>query len=262
MRKAVLLFALLMLSVAGSAQTVDEIIAKNIAARGGLAKLKAVKTRRITGTAEFSGVQADLVISVKRPNLVRTEITVQGMTMVQAYDGQNGWQVVPFTGKKDAETMAADDQKSTAQDADIDGALVDYKEKGHKVELVGKEKIEGTDAYHLKVTMKGGDTHDEYLDADSFLDIKSIRKVTRRGTEVVQDTTLGDYKEVEGMMLPFSLEVRAQGMQGPSQKITIQKVEFNTTMDDGQFKMPAPAPAEKTPPADKKPEAGTKPLPR
>ncbi|HWZ44855.1 MAG TPA: hypothetical protein VNW97_15375 [Candidatus Saccharimonadales bacterium] len=242
MRKAVILFAILMLAVAASAQTVDEIIAKNIAARGGLAKLRAVKTVRITGTAEFAGVQANVMIAEKRPNQMRTEITLQGMTMVQAYDGLHGWQVVPFTGKTDPEPMADDDQKSAAQDADIDGALIDYKEKGHKVELVGKEKIEGTDVYHLKITMKSGDTRDEYLDARSFLDIKATRKATRQGTETVQDTTLGDYKEVEGMMLPFSLEVHSQGMPG-GQKITIQKVEFNVPMEDGQFKMPAVAPA-------------------
>lgn len=248
MRKAgLLLSAILILAVAGSAQTVDEIIAKNIAARGGLAKLRGVQTVRITGSADFGGMQAELVIVEKRANKTRMEISLQGMTMVRAYDGQNGWQVVPFTGKKDPEPMTADDLKGAAQEADIDGALVDYKEKGHKVELIGKEKIEGTDAYHLKITMKSGDIRDEYLDADSFLDIKTTFKTTRRGAEVVQNTTLGDYKEVDGMMLPFSMDVRAEGAPGPGQKITIQKVEFNTPVDDSQFRMPviAAAPAEK-----------------
>lgn len=263
MRKAgVLLSAIFMLAVAGSAQTVDEVIAKNVAARGGMAKLKAVQTIRITGSAEFGGIQASLVMMEKRANKSRMEISLQGMTMVRAYDGQTGWQVVPFTGKKDPEAMTAEDQKAMAQEADIDGALVDYKEKGHKVELVGKEKIEGTDAYHLKITMKSGDVRDEFLDADSFLTIKTTLKTTRRGAEVVQDTTLGDYKSVEGMMYPFSIEASAPGAPGGSQKITIQKVEFNVPVDDGQFKMPAVAPAPAETPAGasgKKPEAPAKP---
>jgi len=251
MRKALLLLsAMLMLAVAGSAQTVDEIIAKNTAAKGGLEKLKAVQTMRFSGTVDFGGVQANIVRLAKRPNKTRMEISLQGMTMVQAYDGQNGWQIVPFTGKKDPEPMAADELKAAAQEADIDGALIDYKQKGHKVELIGKEKIEGTDAYHLKVTMKDGDVRDLYFDADSFLEIKMIAKTTRRGAEMVIDTTVGDYKEENGLMMPHSMEVKVQGMAGQSQKVTISKVEFNTPADDAQFKMPvvAAAPAEKATP--------------
>jgi outer membrane lipoprotein-sorting protein len=252
MRKALLLLsAILMLTVAGSAQTVDEIIAKNAAAKGGLAKLKAVQSTRFSGTIDFGGVQAEITRVVKRPNKTRMEITTQGMTMVQAYDGQNGWQIVPFTGKKDPEPMAADELKSAAQQADIDGPLVDYKKKGHKVELIGKEKIEGTDAYHLRITMKDGDIRDLYLDADSFLEIKMIAKTTRRGAEMVIQTTVGDYKEVNGLMMPFSIEIKVQGMDVPGQKVTISKIEFNMPVDDARFKMPAvaAAPAEKAAPA-------------
>src|SRR6267142_3966443 len=257
MRKAVLtLSAILMLAVFAPAQTVDQIIAKNIEAKGGMAKLKAIQTTRLTGSAEFSGVQADIVRVSKRQNKLRLDITVQGMTMVQAYDGQSGWQVVPFTGKKDPEPMAADDLKIIAQDADIDGPLVDYKQKGHKVELVGKEKMEGTDAWHLKVTMKGGDVNDLYLDADSFLEIKMKSKTMRRGVETETETTFGDYKEEAGMMMPHSMEIRAQGAPGTN-KITITKVEMNTTEDDAKFKMPAVAPPPPT--DDKQPASVTTP---
>jgi hypothetical protein len=249
-----------MIAVAGSAQTVDEVIAKNIEAKGGLAKLKAVQSIRITGSVEFNGVQADMVQVLKRPHKMRREITLQGMTMVQAYDGQNGWQIIPFTGKKDPEPMSADDLRTIDEQTDMDGTLVDYKQKGHKVELIGKEKIEGTDVYHLKVTMKNGDVRDMYLDADSFLEIKSKGKTTRRGTEMDVDATIGDYKEVEGLMLPFSMEQHFAGAPGGGQKITIQKVELNVPEDEAQFRMPAVAPAEKNAavPAGK-PESGVKP---
>jgi len=257
MRKAlVTLSAILMLAGFGSAQTADEIVAKNIEAKGGMAKLKAIQSVRITGNAEFGGIQADIVSIMKRPSMVRRNISVQGMTMVQAYDGRDGWQIIPFTGKKDPEPMAADDLKLIAQESDIDGPLMDYKKKGHKVELVGKEKMEGTDAWHLKITMKDGDVRQVYLDADSFLEIRMTGKTMRRGAEMETETTLGDYKEEAGMMMPHSIEVHAQGAPG-AQKITITKVEVNTTEDDAEFKMPAvvPPPAAET----KKPESGSTP---
>lgn len=268
MRKAGLfLAAFLMLTVTGFSQTVDEIIARNIEAKGGLAKIKAVQTERVEGTMEIGGMQANIVRIAKRPNKMRMEITLQGMTLIQAFDGQNGWQVVPFTGKKDPEPMTPEDQKLVAQDADIDGPLVDYKEKGNKVELIGKEKMEGTDVYHLKLTLKSGDVRDLFLDADSYLEIKSKGKTMRRGTEMVMDSSLGDYKEVQGLMVPFSIEIRTQGAPGGGQKLTLQKFEVNPPVDDDAFKMPVVAsapPAEKTAPASapegpKKSDGGTKP---
>jgi outer membrane lipoprotein-sorting protein len=243
MRKAILVFsAFFLLAGVVSAQTVDEIIAKNIEAKGGLAKIRAIQSIRITGNAEFGAMQAGFVLTQKRGNKMRNEISIQGMTMVQAYDGQNGWQIVPFTGKKDAEPMGADELKDAQENADMDGPLVDYKLKGHKVELIGKEKTEGTDSYHLRLTLKNGNVRDLFLDADSFLEIKTIGKSTRRGTEMVIETALGDYKEVQGLMVPFSMEQHQQGGQGPAQKLTLDKVEFNVPVDDAAFKMPAPAP--------------------
>src|SRR5579884_2911594 len=128
-----------------SAQTVDEIIAKNIQARGGADKLKSVQTIKATATMSMGGMEIPGVIIQKRPQMARMEFTVQGLTAVQAYDGKEAWQVMPFMGKKDPELMSADEAKETEEDADIDGPLVDYKSKGHQVELLGKEKIEGTD---------------------------------------------------------------------------------------------------------------------
>jgi outer membrane lipoprotein-sorting protein len=257
MRKAVLtLSTILLFAVLGSAQTVDEIIAKNIEAKGGMAKLKAIQTLKLTGMADMGGMQAGFVRIAKRPAKIRMDISVQGMSMIQAYDGQNGWQVVPFTGKKDPEPMAADDLKLMVQQADIDGPLMDYKQKGHKVELIGKEKIEGTDAWHLKLTLKDGDVSNIYLDADSFLEIKTVGKSMRRGAEVESEVSFGDYKEESGMMLFHSMEIKTPGTPG-TQKITFTKVEVNHPEDDAEFKMPAVTPA---PAGDaKKPESGKAP---
>jgi len=261
MRRLMLFTSVLMVfSAVLSAQTVDELIAKSAAARGGLDKLKAVTSSRLTGNFAAGPMQAGFVEVTKRPNRLRRDITIQGLNLVQAYDGQNGWQIIPFTGKKDAEPISGDELKDLQEEADTDGPLVDYKQKGNKVELVGKEKVEGTDAFNLKVTLKNGDVRNIYLDADTFLPIKSSGKTTRRGTEIKVESTLGDYKEVNGILVPFSVQVHLEGAEIDSEKISFDKVEFNVPVDDSVFKMPPPAPAapaDKAPPA--KPDSGAKP---
>lgn len=240
------------------AQSVDEIIAKNIQARGGLEKLKAVKSMRMTGKLPIGpGAEAPLVIETTRPNNLRLEITVQGLTLVQAYDGQNAWGIMPFQGKKDPETLGEDERKNLAEEADFDGPLVDYKAKGNKVELVGKEAVEGTDAYKLKITLKNGDVRYQYLDTDSFLTLKEESKRTIRGTETETEAVLGDYKDTNGLILPYSIENGVKG-NPQKQKITLEKIELNPVIDAARFKMPlvkkaAPNQSDKTP-EDKKPE--------
>jgi outer membrane lipoprotein-sorting protein len=225
------------------AQTADEIIAKNIQARGGPDKLKSVQSIKATATMAMGpGMEAPGVLIQKRGNLARLEFTVQGLTAVQAYDGKNAWQIMPFTGKKDPERMSADEAKEVEEMADIDGPLVDYKSKGNQVELLGKEKIEGTDAYKLKVSLKNGDVQTEYIDADSFLEIKEETKRTVRGSEQVVESAIGDYKEVDGIVFPFAVESGVKGSP-EKQKLTITKMELNLPVDDSIFKMPAPAPA-------------------
>jgi len=234
------------------AQTADEIIAKNIQARGGLDKLKSVQTIKSTATMAMGpGMEAPGMLIQKRGNLARLEFTVQGLTAVQAYDGKNAWQIMPFTGKKDPELMSADEAKEVEEMADVDGPLVDYKSKGHQVELLGKEKVEGTDAYKLKVSLKNGDVLTVYIDADSFLTIKEETKRTVRGTEQVVESAIGDYKEVDGLVIPFAIESGVKGSQ-EREKLTITKIELNVPADDSIFKMPAaPAPAPAKPDAPK-----------
>ena len=248
LRKPLLGLALALLAVPASAQTVDEIIAKNLKARGGLDKLKSVQSIRMSGKMTVGpGMEAPFVIEMKRPKNVRLEITVQGMNIIQAYDGTTGWAVMPMMGKNDPEPMPAEEAKQAEEQADFDGPLVDYKEKGHKVELVGKEKVEGADAYKLKVTLKSGDVRYFFVEADSFLEIKAEGKRTARGSEIEFENSLGDYKDVGGLMIAHSLEMGPKGTPQKS-KLTLDKVELNPTIDDARFKMPAkaspsPAPA-------------------
>jgi outer membrane lipoprotein-sorting protein len=227
-----------LVAVPASAQTLDEVLAKNAKAKGGLDKLKAVQTIRMTGTMTIGpGMEAPFVMEQKRPNSLRMEFTLQGMTGIQAYDGKTGWQLMPFSGRKDAEPLPEDALKQLAEQADFDGPLVDYKAKGNTVELVGKEKLEGSDVYKLKLTLKTGDVRYIYLDADQFLEIKTEGKTKIRGTDVEGEGTIGDYKEVGGLMIPHAME---SGQKGSPQKMkmTIQKVELNVPLDDERFKMP------------------------
>ena len=248
----VALFASLTPALIG--QTVDEIIAKSVEARGGMEKLKAVKSMRSTGKMELGpGMEAPGTMYQKRPNMVRLEFTIQGLTAVQAYDGKSGWMIMPFTGKKDPEAMTADDAKEMEEDADMDGPLVDYKSKGNTVELLGKEKLEGTDAYKLKVTLKNGDIKTIYLDSDSYLEIKEEGKRMVRGNEQEFESSLSDYREVDGVMFPFAIESGVKGSQ-QKQKLTIEKLELNVPAEDSNFKMPAAAPVPAAKPAAPKPE--------
>ena len=229
------------------AQTLDEIIAKSIQARGGVDKIKAVQSIRSSGIMSLGGgMEAPGSLIQKRPNMARLEFTVQGLTAIQAYDGKDAWQIMPFMGKKDPELMSADEKKEMEEDADIDGDLVDYASKGSKVELLGKDKVEGTDVYKLKVSLKNGDVKTIYLDADSFLEIKEETKRTVRGTEREIESSLGDYKEVNGLMFPFAIESGLKGSQ-ETEKLTISKIELNVPVDDTMFKMPAPAPPAEEP---------------
>ena len=266
-KSLVALAAIALVAAAASAQTADEIIAKHIQARGGMEKLKAVKTTRSTGKREIQpGFAVPIVVEQMRQNKMRADFTVQGMTGSLAYDGAQGWQLMPFQGKTDPEPMPEEMVKEFAEDSDIDGPFVDWKTKGHKVELVGKEQVEGTDTYHVRMTKKDGTISDVWFDADSFLEIKSATRRTVRGTQQEFEAVIGDYKEVGGMMMPHSVQFAEKGK--PKLTMTFDKIEINPAIEEARFKMPAVAkkpdgnaPAAKpenketeTKPADKKPD--------
>src|SRR5258708_36891081 len=152
-----LLADMTLFSIAARAQTVDEVISKNIQAHGGVDKLKSVRSLRTTAKFSQGSFRADFRQENKRAGKVREEFIIQGLAQVQAYDGKTGWQISPFSGRKDPELLSQDDLKSLVVDADIDGPLVDYKEKGHKAELVGHDSMEGKDCFKMKLSMKNGD---------------------------------------------------------------------------------------------------------
>jgi hypothetical protein len=240
MRHAVIVLIAVCCFVAFSfSQTVDELIAKNIEAKGGIEKMKAIKTVRMTGKFEGGdGFTASIGQENQRPNLIRETFKLQGMTSVEAFDGTNGWQIQPFGGKKDPEMLGEDDLRDLLLDADFDGPLVDYKEKGNTVEYLGHDEVDGDDALRLKVTLKNGDLVYYYLDPDTFIEIRKEVQQFIRGSVRDHVVGLGSYKPVAGVMFPFSIS-RGPKNHPDEQTFTVQKLEVNVAIDPADFALPA-----------------------
>ncbi len=228
-------------ALSAHATTVDELLAKNLEARGGADKIAAIKSLKSQGKLVFGG-QFELAYTQYQmaPDRVRTEASIQGLTAVQAWDGSNAWQISPFQGRKDPETMSADDAKSLADDAPIAGALIGARERSAKIDYLGTEDVDGTDAHKLKVTLKNGDVEYVYLDPDHFLEIRMTAQRSVRGTEVETVTDYGDYEQVAGVYFPFSIATESKP-DGNRTQITVDHAEANAAIDADLFAFPASA---------------------
>jgi hypothetical protein len=229
------------LSVFARAQTAEELVNKNIQAKGGLEKIKAAKTRLTTGKVMSGGrrrVSATFKQMNMRPNLVRTNLSLQGMTAVQAYDGSAGWLTQPFRGRKDPQLMGEDNLRDLLLDADFDGPLVDYAEKGSRIEYLGHAEVEGDDALRLRVTLKNGDIVYYYFDPDTYLEIRKEIQQFIRGSVRERVVDLGSYKPVDGVMYPFSISEGSKSNPG-AQVTTIEKIAVNVPFQDSDFALPA-----------------------
>ena len=270
MRRVLFGIGVLFLAVNGFAQSADEIIARYIKTVGGMERIAAVTSIKRTGKfTGGGGFEAQVVEENARPNLVRQEFSLQGMTAVNAYDGTTGWKIDPFEGKKDPESLSEEELKSIIEDSDLDGPLVNYAQKGNKVEYLGTETMEGSDSYKIKVTTPAGDARTYFIDSSSYVPIKIETRRMVRGAERVYETILGDYKDVNGWYLPFSIENGVKGNPN-RQKTTYSKIEANVPMASALFVRPgsgatvavaapktiapqtasASAPTTNTPPAD------------
>jgi len=223
--------------------TVDEIVARHIEARGGAQKLAALQNLRVSGKAFFGGgedptITADFAQVRRRPNQIRTEVTLQGLTAIDAYDGQQSWSVDPFQGRKDPFRTTADEARGLAQDADLEGALVRWREKGNQVSYLGTEDVDGTPAHKLRIALKDGDVQYVYVDPDYFLEIRRVSERRIRGSERVSETDFGAYAQIDGVWVPTSIESGRKG--GPkTQRFTIESAEGNVQVDDVLFRFPA-----------------------
>ncbi len=234
------------------ALTAEELAARSVEARGGRARLDAIRSLRLAGKLAVAGDGWSLELAwvqlAKRPGMVRVDATSQGLTAIRAFDGKEGWRVQPFGGRRDPERVAADEARELARLADLDGPLVGWKEKGIALEYLGTEDVDGTDAHKLRVTYPDGDVQYVYLDPDQLLEIRVETRSKVRGVEVIEERDLGTYAAVDGVLLPFSIESGPKG--APRQrKITIRRAEANVALDAALFRLPpagkppAPAPA-------------------
>lgn len=220
------------------AQTVDEIVAKNLTARGGREALAAVKTLRMSGHATAGpGREAIVRREIARPGKIRTEFVFQGTTGIYAFDGKQGWRVSPLDGSLDAEPLPDDEAAASAEQADIEGPLVDWKAKGHKIERVGTASLPGGPAHELKVTLKSGAVRRVFVDAATgfIVRVESTRRV--RGHDVALETDFGDYRKTDGVAFPHSIEGSARGRPNRL-RILVDSVEVNPKLDDSRFQMP------------------------
>ena len=224
--------------VAGRAQTVDDVVARHLAARGGLDRIRAIQSLRMTGRATTNGESPALITrEVQRPGRIRIELSYQGVTAAYVSDGESGWQVSPFDGSLDPEPMAPEQMQVARDQSDIDGPFVDSTAKGLRVELAGKAPLDGRDAYKLKVTTKDGAVRHHYVDAVSHLLVRSEATRPVRGRMTNVETTFSDYREVAGVMFPHAIETGASG-RATRMRIVVDRVEVNPPLDAARFRAP------------------------
>ncbi|MGC2829326.1 MAG: hypothetical protein WB994_06785 [Candidatus Acidiferrum sp.] len=223
-----------------AAQTVDEIVAKVLDARGGLEKAKAIQSERITGTIYFnSEIYGPFLAEFKRPGKMHNEVTIQDKTVVRIFNGKDGgWVINPFAGKNAPEPMSADEVKDAANESDFDGPLMDAKAKGNVIELTGTEKVEGRDAYILKVTHKDGSVSSYSFDKETFLLTKWSGVDNVNGETVTRETFFHDYRDVGGLKFAFELVSNNPGVE-VAQRIVVDKIEIDPQIDDSHFGKPA-----------------------
>lgn len=243
------------------AQTAEELIAKNLEAKGGMQAIKAITSLKMTGKFQQGTFTATTEQDQKVPDDLRQTITIQGMTAVQAYDGKTGWQIQPFGGRKDPEMLGEDDLRDMVESADFYGPLVDYQQKGNRIEFLGKDTVDGDDALRLQVTLKNGDILNYYLDPDTFLEIRVEKQMFIRGAVRDSVTDMGAYKKVAGVYFPFSFASFPKNNPSNRSEVTFEKIEANVPLNDTLFLMPSVTPTNppQTHPEPPVPSANTPP---
>jgi hypothetical protein len=224
------------LVVPALAQSVDGLVAKSFEARGGLARLRAIGSVRMTGKISMGDVDAPIVIEIKRPASVRSELRLEGAALVQACDGKDAWGIAP--GDLGPQKLPAEMAKDVAARADLEGPLADYAAKGFQVVLQGSRELEFGEALVLRITKPNGEIEDYFIDAESFLPVRTEVRRRVQGRELVAETTLDDYEAVGGVLWPHTIESGIEG-RAERQTLTIEKIEIDPVIDDARFRMPA-----------------------
>ena len=229
-RTSVIAITAMLVSVFTFAQTAEEIVAKHIEAIGGAAAWKKVNSIYYEGKMTVQGAEVNVTLTALNGKGVRQNISVMGMTGYQIITPTAGWNFMPFQGQATPEAMTADELKESADDLDVQGKLVDYKSKGHTVEYLGKDDVEGTECFKLKITTKAGNVETVFIDPKSYYIVRSVVKKTANGQESDVQTDLSNYQKLpEGIVVPFSIKLSFG-------ELVISKAEVNKQVDESTFK--------------------------
>lgn len=234
---AMTLFATALAAPATPSPTVDEIVARYVAGLGGQETIRSIRTLREKGRIT-AGPQREAVVTRerKRPSSTRFEFTVQGVTSVFVSNGHRGWKMSPLEGDLEPQPLPDQVVAEAAEQADIEGPLVDWKAKGHQVELAGREAVDSRDAYKVKLTLNSGAVRYEYLDVDSFIRVRSDSTRQLRGHAVQIESTFGDHRMTGGVLFPHLIEVAASGRPQRT-RIVVDSIEINPPLSDARFTM-------------------------
>jgi len=228
------------LSLSALAQTADEIIAKNLAARGGIERFQAIRAMEMTESVSTpDGKGAPLKVLMMRPNRIREELTMGPSKSIKAFDGQSGWIQNPGPRGATVQTLTDGDVQDLRDDAEngIDGVLADYASKGSRVELAGTQTVNGAQCYKLKVTLRTGHTQYQYIDTRTYLEARQDILGTMDGKPSAIEQTFSDYRSEGGVLFAHSIVSVVRGQPGRS-TVTIQRIEINPPMDEKTFSMP------------------------
>ncbi len=217
------------------AQTADEVVNKHIEAIGGADNWKKVNSIVQTGSMVINGAEVAVVATILQNKGMRQDITLMGMNGYQILTAIEGWNFMPFQGQTTPEAMTADDVKESQTDLDVQGNLVDYKTKGHSVESLGKEDVDGTECFKLKIALKSGRSETLFFDAKTYNLVKAITVRKANGQEVEFATSFSNFQKLpEGIIIPMSISVPLG--PGFNADLSILKVEVNKAIDESIFK--------------------------
>jgi outer membrane lipoprotein-sorting protein len=233
------LLSLLSLASRSTAQTADELVAKVLAARGGVDKLKAIRSQKVFGKISFGpSAEGPFSVEFERPGKMHMEMNIGGQAIVRVYDGKSaGWVLNPFSPNKDVQPMSAEELAGIADESDFDGPLLEYQSKGNHVEVVGKDEVEGKPVYRLKLTNKNGEVRTYFFDAATYLLTKWEGQRKAEDQVLMVETFFRDYRDVNGLKFAFEIDSDSPGI-AQQQKIIIDKIELNPALDEASFGRP------------------------
>jgi len=212
------------------AQNADEIIKKHLEAIGGLDNWKKVQSLKMTGSINAQGQELIITRTVVQNKAYRMDLTIAGMENYQIVTTTEGWNFFPVGGQTKPEAMTADEVKESATELDLQGPLVNYKEKGITVTYLGKDDIEGTECYKLKVTYKDGKETTMCFDASNYYMIREVQKMKANGKEMEMTMNFSNFKKIDGgIVMPMTLGTE----QG---NVILKTIEINPKLDDATFK--------------------------